>query len=331
MPELNCAFAAGCNAAASPTASALPISFFIVSSFRVRLGRRASTAVPRYCCIARISFWICARWSACGLQRATRSFFWASWALSVFESASFLLERSADPAVSGSRHSFAWAEPGNAGQQFAYRASLERLQNSVVRVRRKNQVLRKVHFHTVALPNRDGRRYLHEAVNDRGRGLRNAGRSPVRECLGTARCNRAATLGNFARSGNHAQGYRSTEDLKVVVVYLILHPFLSDLIETLELVEVDGVAVRHNQAVKHDGHPALLAKARRSDLLSLAQHDRPFGNDDVLMIVRIQRVGDKGFNRTCSISIQPIHKNGVENRSLVDEVGLTCGQIEICF
>ena len=77
---------------------------------------------------------------------------------------------------------------------------------------------------------------------------------------------------------------------KVVVVDLVFQPFLADLVETVKLVEIDGVTVGHNQAVKYDGHPPLLAEARRSDLLCFAQHDRSFGDDDVLMVVRIQGI-----------------------------------------
>jgi len=51
-----------------------------------------------------------------------------------------------------------------------------------------------------------------------------------------------------------------------VVVDLIFQSFLSDLIEALELVEIDGVTVWHNQPVKNHGHPPLLAEARCSNL-----------------------------------------------------------------
>ena len=61
-------------------------------------------------------------------------------------------------------------------------------------------------------------------------------------------------------------------------------------ISAVELVEIDGVAVWHNQAVKNDRHPALLAEAGRSNLLRFTQNNRSLGNDDVLMIVGIQRI-----------------------------------------
>src|ERR1700693_5916045 len=101
----------------------------------------------------------------------------------------------------------------------------------------------------MALANRDGGRYLDEEVKDRGCRLRNTARCPVGECLGTTRCNGAATLRDLACSSNHTQSDRGDENLEVVVVDLIFESFLSDLIESLELIEIDGVTVRHNQPV----------------------------------------------------------------------------------
>ena len=75
-----------------------------------------------------------------------------------------------------------------------------------------------------------------------------------------------------------------------MVVDLVFQPFLSDLIEALEQVEINRVTVWHNQAVKNHGHSPLLAEAGRSNLLCLTQNNRSLGNDHVLMIVGIQRI-----------------------------------------
>jgi hypothetical protein len=75
-----------------------------------------------------------------------------------------------------------------------------------------------------------------------------------------------------------------------MVVDLIFQAFFADLVEAVELVEIDGVTIRHNQAVKGDGHAPLLAKARRSNLLRFAQHHRSLGDNDVLVVVRIQGI-----------------------------------------
>ena len=124
----------------------------------------------------------------------------------------------------------------------------------MIRVRRKKQVLREIHFHAMALSYCDGGRYLYEAVNDRGRRLRNTARSPIGECLGTARGNGAATLSDLARSGNYTQSDRGAENLKVMIVDLVFQPFLSDLIETLELVEIDGVLRQERKKNNRETH-----------------------------------------------------------------------------
>jgi hypothetical protein len=42
--------------------------------------------------------------------------------------------------------------------------------------------------------------------------------------------------------------------------------------------------------VKNNGHSPLLAEACRSNLLCFAQDNGSFGNDDVLMVMRVQRI-----------------------------------------
>src|SRR5581483_1346916 len=77
-----------------------------VPFFRRWFGRTFA-AVRLYCCAARISLWSCARRSACGLHRASRSFFLAS-RVSISSLVNFspvsILE---EPAVSGSIQSLA--------------------------------------------------------------------------------------------------------------------------------------------------------------------------------------------------------------------------------
>jgi hypothetical protein len=45
--------------------------------------------------------------------------------------------------------------------------------------------------------------------------------------------------------------------------------------------------------MENDGHAPLLAESRRANLLGLAQNDCAFRDDDVLVIVRVQRIRDK--------------------------------------
>src|ERR1019366_3859640 len=127
------------------------------------------------------------------------------------------------------------------GQLIALKISLKALWNGVVGVRRQKQILRKVDFYAMALPNRDGGWYLQEAVKNAGRGLGDAGRSSVGKCLRAAGGDGAAALHDLAGTGNDTQSDRGAEDFQVMVVDLIFQPFLADLVETVKLVEIDGV------------------------------------------------------------------------------------------
>ena len=80
-------------------------------------------------------------------------------------------------------------------------------------------------------------------------------------------------IGGLGCAGDDAQRDRRAEYLDVVVVDLVLEAGGSGLIETVELVEIDGVAIRHEQPMEGDGE-ALLAEA--GDLLHIAQDERAF-------------------------------------------------------
>ena len=112
------------------------------------------------------------------------------------------------------------------------------------------------------------------------------------------------------------------EDLEVVVVDLIFQALLADLVEAVELVEVDGISVRHNHAVEDNGHAALLAETGGADLLGLAQHDRSLGDEDVLVVVRVDRIRYEHLHRAGGIAVKPIHQHRVQRRSLIDHIRL---------
>jgi hypothetical protein len=106
---------------------------------------------------------------------------------------------------------------------------------------------------------------------------------------------------------------RSTKDFKVVVVYLVLQSFLANLVKTVELVKINRIAIRHNQAVKDDSHPPLLAEARRTNLFRFPEDDGPVRDNDVLVVMRVHRVRDEHFDGAYRISVKAIHQNGIEN------------------
>jgi hypothetical protein len=65
----------------------------------------------------------------------------------------------------------------------------------VVRVRWQEHVLREIDFHAMAFTNRDGGRYLHEAIQDSVCRLGDAAGGASRKSLGTTGADRAAALG----------------------------------------------------------------------------------------------------------------------------------------
>src|SRR5580692_7440735 len=247
MPEPNCACAAGSSAAPSPMASAVRTSFFIALSFflcgwcgkasqqyRVTAVRQEFLSAsledgrPLACTACPVLF-SCRRArrsrppSASRLSaflRSRRSHRGSPWHRSGIPCCIEPVTSPPFPLCSDIRQGR--ESIGIRGRQrTASKISLKRLWNRVVRVRRKKQVLGKVHFDAVALPNRDGRWYLHEAIEDRGRGLRDAGRSSVGECLRTAGGDGATALRDLAGSGNHSQSDRGAEDFQVMVIDLV--------------------------------------------------------------------------------------------------------------
>ena len=82
----------------------------------------------------------------------------------------------------------------------------------------------------------DGRWYLHKAIKDRGRRLRDGGRGPGSEYLRPRSRQCSPALCNFACSGNNAESNRGAEDLQVMIVDLILQALFPDLVKTVELV-----------------------------------------------------------------------------------------------
>src|SRR6266700_1273738 len=98
----------------------------------------------------------------------------------------------------------------------------------------------------MSLSNSDRGRDLNEAVERSSGRLRHAGRGARCECLRTTRSNRSATGRDLAGAGDYAQGNRRAECFEVVIIHLVLQALFSDLVETMKLVEIDRVAIRHD-------------------------------------------------------------------------------------
>ena len=61
----------------------------------------------------------------------------------------------------------------------------------------------------------------------------------------------------FGDGSESADRERNTEDAEIVVIDLVPQAGVADLVEPLELVEADGIAVGHEHAMEHDGQTRL--------------------------------------------------------------------------
>jgi hypothetical protein len=81
--------------------------------------------------------------------------------------------------------------------------------------------------------------------------------------------------------------------------------------------------------MESDSHAALLAETSGANLLGLAKHDSPFGNENVLMVVRVNRIRDQNFDWADGIAVKPVHQHSVQSHSLIDHVRLANSGINI--
>ena len=126
----------------------------------------------------------------------------------------------------------------------------------VVVVVGQREIAREIDFDAVAFPDGDRGHDVEELVEDlRGR-LRGALRKSLAHEVAAVGIERASGA-SFAHGAESPDGKRDPEDAEIVVVDLIAQSGVADLVEPLELIEADGVSVRHEQAMKDDGQTCL--------------------------------------------------------------------------
>src|SRR5580704_15257274 len=114
----------------------------------------------------------------------------------------------------------------------------------VVVVVRQCEIARKIDLHTVSLPDGHRGHDVQELVEDLRRGLSGALRKSLPHQVGTG-CVKGACYSAFRDGSYRSDRQRDTEDPQVVVIDLVPQARVADLVEALELVEADGIAVRH--------------------------------------------------------------------------------------
>src|SRR6185437_3834460 len=145
----------------------------------------------------------------------------------------------------------------------------------------------------------DGRQNVQEFVEDALRRLTQALTHALLNSLraGLSKNASRTCLGNSPDSSNCE---RRAEDFEVVVVHLVSQARVANLIHAFELVEADGVAVRHDEPVESDGEPCL---AEGVHTLGFSQHLCSRRNEQVLTIMRVGVARDETFNRAGEFSV----------------------------
>src|SRR6516165_7335724 len=122
----------------------------------------------------------------------------------------------------------------------------------VVEVVGQCEIAREIDFDSVAFA--DGHRWhdVQELLEDLCGRLRCASRESLTHQVRAGRGEGACGPG--LRDGPEAtNGQRYPKDAEIVVIDLIPQPGVADLVEPLELIEADGISVRHKHAVKQNG------------------------------------------------------------------------------
>jgi len=176
-------------------------------------------------------------------------------------------------------------------------------------VRRQPKVLHQVDLDSVSLANRYGGRDVEKTIKNLSGTASKLGSSAIKGFFELS----------LRNSSEETEGDRNPKDLEVVVVDLVLKASVTELVEALELVEVNGISIGHDETMERYGH-ARLAKAldgrRSSDAF------RAGWNEDTLPIVRVNVIGHHGDDRASESAIQAIHKGGIDYRAFKQGVFL---------
>jgi hypothetical protein len=127
-------------------------------------------------------------------------------------------------------------------------------------------------------------------------------------------------------SGDDAKSNGRAEDLEVVMVDLVFQSSLTDLVQAVKLVKIHGVTVRHNQPMEYHRQPAL---AETLHFAGFAQSKGSFGNQDMLAVMRIDRVCHHDLYRPGEIAIKAIDQRGLKLSSLKQNVRLTLSGVHV--
>src|SRR5579884_2428614 len=205
--------------------------------------------------------------------------------------------------------------------KFMVISSSEVCRHCVLIIVREEEIVREINLDPRTLADRDRGHEVQEAVHDalagHGHGFTKPDAGLVKR-----RAGEDIARSGFGNAAEKPDGERSSKDLHVVVVHLIVQGGGAKLVKSFELVEIDRIPVRHDEAVKEHGKPLL---AEGVDLIGFAQNLGASRDQDMLPVVGIDIVGDEAIDRPGETPIQPIHEHGVDDRAFEEDVSLAAG------
>src|SRR6266850_2785011 len=184
-------------------------------------------------------------------------------------------------------------------------------------VGRQKQVLRQINFDAVSFTNSEGGQHIQVAVENTQRRLGKTGGHALFISI-QARAVRSGPAVAFAQARDGADGERYAEDLQVVMIHLITQAGFPDLIQALELIKIDGITVRHDEAVE-ENREAFLPKT--FDLANFSERSTPLRNQKVLTVTGIKVGGDHAVDGAGKTAVQPVGQNGFQHRTLEYPIG----------
>ena len=111
----------------------------------------------------------------------------------------------------------------------------------------------------------------------------------------------------FRNRSERTDGERNTEDAEIVVIDLVPQTGVADLVESLELIEADGIAVGHQDAMEDDRETRL---AEGVDFLGFTKQLRACGNEQMLAVVRVNVRREQALDGAGKAPIEAIDQNG---------------------
>src|SRR5947209_18944136 len=111
-----------------------------------------------------------------------------------------------------------------------------------------------------------------------------------------------------------------------MMVDLVCQAGFANLIQSLETIKINGVAIRHDQAMKGNRQPPL---AEGVNLLGFPQELAACGNKQVLAVLGVHIVTQHGDHRAAEIAIETSDEHTLEQRTLKNGIALSDGQIEV--